>query len=334
MATSRGHTVPGVQATEQAAGTLKRWAEDAAGGPARFQIIFVLSCVLALDAADKASISAITGSIKSVFGVGNTEIGLLIAVVSFIGAIGTLPSGVLLDRTRRRRILIWAVIIWSIAEAVSGIATSYLFLLFTRLALGAVVAAAFPAVASLTGDYFPARDRARIYGLILAGELVGTGIGFFIAGELSSWFSWRVPLFVIALLGALVAWIVWRFLPEPARGGQSWIDEGQEEIETAEDAAAQPAAQGTAQGTEPSAEAAKAQQTVMRQGVQPREELVLKDDPTDRSLWWAMRYVLRIPTYGLLILSSALGYFFFSGVRAFGMIFTTGHFDVSRSTMS
>jgi MFS family permease len=40
-------------------------------------------------------------------------------------------------------------------------------LLVTRLALGAVTAPASPAIASLTGDHFPARERGRGYAYIL-----------------------------------------------------------------------------------------------------------------------------------------------------------------------
>jgi predicted MFS family arabinose efflux permease len=47
-----------------------------------------------------------------------------------------------------------------------------------------------------------------------------------------------------------------------------------------------------------------------------------------------MRYLLRIPTYRLLVIASALGYFFFAGVRAFGMIFITDQYGLSRGTAS
>jgi len=69
---------------------------------------------------------------------------------------------------------------------VSGTATSFVYLLAARIFLGAVTAASWPAVASLTSDYFPPNVRARTYGMILTGELVGAGIGFFIGGEVSS----------------------------------------------------------------------------------------------------------------------------------------------------
>lgn len=318
-----------------AGGALKRWTENLAGGPARFQIIFVLSSVLGLDAADKATISATADSLEKAFHFGNTKLGLLVAVVSFVGAIGTLPFGVLIDRVVRRRILMWVILTWSVAEAITGVSTSYTFLIATRLALGVITAAAFPAVASLTGDYFPAIDRARIYGLILGGELIGTGIGFFISGEISSYWGWRIPFWVMAALGILVLWEVWKLIPEPARGGQSWISEGQEEIYSEKDAkAGEPPPEKAADASGQSGPVAQAQKVIRLKGVKPREDMVLADDPTRRSLFWAMGYVLRTPTYVLLILASSLAYYFFAGIRTFGMIWITEHFAITRSDAS
>jgi sugar phosphate permease len=67
-------------------------------------------------------------------------------------------------------------------------------------------------------------------------------------------------------------------------------------------------------------------------GVQPQEELVLHRDPTDRSVWWAVRYVLRVRTNVVIIVASALGYFFFAGLRSFAILFATGHYGISKPT--
>ena len=56
-------------------------------------------------------------------------------------------------------------------------------LLLTRLLLGAVAATAGPAIASLTGDYFPARERGQIYAYILGGEIAGTAVGLHRLGQ-------------------------------------------------------------------------------------------------------------------------------------------------------
>lgn len=306
-----------------------------AGGPARLQIIAVLAAVLALEAADLGTTSAVSGDLKAAFHLGNTEIGLLLAVVSFVGAAATLPMGALVDRVSRRVLLMIVVSTWVIAEGLSGAATSFTFLLVMRAIVGAVTAVAWPCVASLTGDFFPARDRAAIYGLIIGGELVGMGIGFFISGEAATFLNWHWSFYVMALPAIALVWVVWRFLPEPQRGTQSWISEGEQDA----NAASRPASQRDRrqrQRQEEADEAASAspQATVQRAHVRPREELILREDPTRWSLWRVMRYLLRLPTYSLLIVASALAYYFLSGARAFAMIYITQHYHITRGVVS
>ena len=282
---------------------------EVAGGSARLQIIAVLAAVLGLDTAQLGTLSAVSDRLKDAFDIGNTQIGLLLAVTSFIGAIATLPMGILADRMRRQTILIVAVLIWAAAMILSGTATSYFYLLGTRLFLGAVTAVAWPCAASLNGDFFPARDRASIYGLILSGELIGAGVGFFVAGEVSSFVSWRWAFFVMASPSIVLAWVLWRFLPEPERGGQSWLEVGEDDPE---------AASRPSNRKEPGAhpgEPDQVQQKVREARISPRKDKIIRENPTGWSWWRAMVYLLRLPTYSLLIVASTLAYFFFSGAR-------------------
>jgi MFS family permease len=308
-----------------------------AGGPARLQIIAVLAAILALESADLGTVSAVSGELKGAFHLGNTDIGLLLAVVSFVSAAATLPLGALVDRYSRRVLLMIVVSSWVIAEGLSGAATSFAFLLVTRALVGAVTAVAWPSVASLTGDFFPARDRAAIYGLIIGGELVGMGIGFFISGEASALLDWHWSFYVMALPAIVLVWVIWRFLPEPERGTQRWIMEGEEDP----NAASRPAAAGSEgrrqaqrRSSSRSTGAVSPQESVRRAHVRPRPELILREDPTDWSLWRVMRYLLRLPTYGLLIAASALAYYFLSGARAFAMIYITQHYHITRGVVS
>ena len=79
------------------------------------------------------------------------------------------------------------------------------------LACGAcVISAAWPCVASLSGDFFPAQERAGIYGLIIVGEMIGAGIGFFVSGEVSSFANWRWSFFVMASPAVVLVWVLWR----------------------------------------------------------------------------------------------------------------------------
>lgn len=306
-----------------------------AGGPARLQIIAVLAAILAVESSDLGTVSAISGELKGAFHLGNTDIGLLLAVVSFVGAAVTLPMGALVDRFSRRVLLMIVVATWIVAEAVSGFSNSFSFLLATRAVIGALTAVAWPCVASLTGDFFPARDRAAIYGLIIAGELVGMGIGFFISGEASTLINWHWSFYAMSVPAVALVWVIWRFLPEPERGTQSRIMECEENP----NAVSHPASRRqrerqTKQRKASQSKSASPQESVRRAHVRPREQLVLHEDPTRWSLWRVMRYLLRFPTYRLLIAASALAYYFLSGARAFAMIYITQHYHITRSVAS
>jgi predicted MFS family arabinose efflux permease len=180
-------------------------------------------------------VGAIAVELEHAFHIGNTDIGLLVTASTAIGALATLPIGVLTDRIHRIRLLTAAIIVWSLAMAVSGASDSYLMLLLTRLALGAVIATAAPVIASLTGDFFHPGERGRIYGYILAGELIGAAFGFIISGDVAAALSWRASFWVLAVLGLILAAVIWQWLPEPARGGQSRLEPGAEDITAAED---------------------------------------------------------------------------------------------------
>src|SRR6202007_2313786 len=77
-----------------------------------------------------------------------------------------------------------------------------------------------------TGDYFPSRERARVYGYILSGEIAGTAVGFIVSGTGASLISWRAAFIVLAIPGFFLARSLWRTVPEPQRGGQSRLEPG------------------------------------------------------------------------------------------------------------
>ncbi|MGH9057964.1 MAG: MFS transporter, partial [Acidimicrobiales bacterium] len=306
---------------------------DAVGGPARLKVIVLLACVMGLQAADVATVGAAAVPLEAAFHITNTQVGLLVTVSTAIGAVATLPVGVMVDRLTRTRILAISILVWCAAELASAASQSYLWLLLTRLALGAVVATASPSVASLTGDLFKVSERARIYGYILTGELVGAGVGILVSGDLGG-ISWRASFAWLVIPGAVLAFVIWRFLPEPARGGQSRMAEGAETIPSAVDVALDNVPPGTVAEEDATESQGVVEEEVVDQGVEPRRGLVLERDPTGRNLWWAVRYVLAIPTNRRLIIGSALGYFYFQGLRTFAVEYLRGRFGLGQGAAS
>jgi MFS family permease len=294
-----------------------RALERALGGAERTRVIVLLASVLALSSADATTVGAAATPLRNALGISNTDIGLLVTVTSLVAAIASLPFGVLADRVRRTSTLGIVIVLWGGAMIWSATVPSFGELLLTRVALGGVTAAAGPFVASLVGDYFPSYERGRIYGYILAGELVGAGFGFAVTGDIAA-LSWRAAFVILALPAFALAWLVFR-LPEPKRGGHApLVAVGAEPFP----------------GNDPSGDADEvtdAQRLAREQGIEPDREFSHPPDPRRIGLIAATRYVLSIRTNVVLILASAGGYFFLAGIQTFGVEFVTRQYGINQA---
>ncbi|HEY4457248.1 MAG TPA: MFS transporter [Pseudonocardiaceae bacterium] len=270
----------------------------------RLRVVTLLACVLALDSANTATIGAIAVPLRTALGIDDTQIGLLLAASTGIGALTTLPAGLLIDKvSSRTRLLRWAIALWSVAMAISAAANSFEFLLLSRLALGAVVAISTPAVASLLGDFVPAGERARAYGFVLTGELVGVAIGYLASGSLAELVSWRASFVFLAIASLVLAAVLTVGLPEPRRGGHDLPDSGPGDLAT----------------------------LVAAAGIRPDPAQILTVDPANQSLRWAVRHILRVRSNRTLIVASALGYCYLAGAQTFGVEYLRDRFSLNQT---
>lgn len=323
------------------------WLHRRLGGPARTRAILLFACVLALDTADLASLGAVASRLKPALHLDDTQLGMLAAAPPLMTALATLPLGMLADRVRRVPVLALSIALWSAAMVLSGASGSFSEMLVVRTFLGLATAASAPFVASLVGDLFWPGERGRVYGYILSGQLLGSGLGLVAAGNLAG-VSWRLALWMLALPSAVVALAIWRLLPEPARGGASRLEPGAKRIVDVEEiengAVKRASSRRRAGGPGRAARHGRAgghaeherrdpavKRAVRKARAEPREELVLRRDPARMSVKEAVLYVLRLPTNVMLIVASALGYFFQAGVNTFGVIFMIAHFAVSQT---
>jgi MFS family permease len=323
-----------IRATRWSARQIRGEVVRRVGGAARARVVVVFGLVLALNGADTSTVGAIAPELEHAFhGIGPGSIGLLSSVSLLVGALATLPVGFLVDRVKRIPMLAVGIVLWSVASLFSAFAGSYSSLLLTRLFLGLVVATAGPAIASLTGDYFPARERGKIYAYILGGEIAGTAFGFIVSSSVASAISWRAAFVLLAIPGFFLARELYRTIPEPLRGGQSHLEHGEEDLV---DAAARARAKLPDDWLEPHDRPTQvediARQAARRLGAEPDPDLILHDDPRTLTLMESIRYVLRIPTNVMMIISSSLGYFYFAGLQTFALLFVKGHYHVSQAT--
>jgi MFS family permease len=60
--------------------------------------------------------------------------------------------------------------------------------------------------------------------------------------------------------------------------------------------------------------------------------LVLERDPSRMGLVGAVRYSLRVPSNLMMIIGTSLGYFYYTGLSAFALLFVEGHYHAGQAT--
>src|SRR3954464_2330699 len=110
--------------------------------------LVLLTAVLAVDQADRYLLSAVFPLLKDDFGLSDTQLGSLSAAFLLVATAGSVPFGILVDRTVRTRIAAWGAALWSVAMLATGLATSYPGLFLSRMGLGVPPARYTPAAFS------------------------------------------------------------------------------------------------------------------------------------------------------------------------------------------
>jgi MFS family permease len=191
----------------------------------------VLVGLSAVSYVDRQIISLMVGPIRAYLNVSDFQISLLqgIAFALFFATFG-LPLGWLVDRAQRRWVIFGGVVVWSLATAASGLATSFGHLFLARLMVGAGEAALAPAAYSMIADLFPKRRLALALSIFNIGGASGSALAVFLGGMLVTGLSqasvalpggeplatWQLAFISVGLPGFLFAFMIF-LVPEPSR---------------------------------------------------------------------------------------------------------------------
>jgi MFS family permease len=191
----------------------------------------VLVGLSAVSYVDRQIISLMVAPIRADLNVSDFQISLLqgIAFALFFAAFG-LPLGWLVDRAQRRLVIFGGVVVWSLATAASGLASSFGHLFIARLMVGAGEAALAPAAYSMIADLFPKRRLAFALSIFNIGGATGSALAVFLGGVLITSLSqasvvlpgagplatWQLAFIAVGLPGLLLAFVIF-LVREPQR---------------------------------------------------------------------------------------------------------------------
>jgi MFS family permease len=170
--------------------------------------------------------------------------------------------------------------------------------------------------------------------MILTGELVGSGIGVVVSGDLANALSWRYGFGWLAIPGLVLAGAMWKLLVEPARGGQSRLEPGARRLRDANGPERTSVQVRKRLDGEVEQGQELAHDVVRDQGHRPHERLVLSEDPVDMPPWRAIKYVLSIRTNVVIIIASSLAYLFLAGLQTFAVELMRSRYHLGQASAS
>ncbi len=186
----------------------------------RWYALALLTTVYAFNIADRYVISTLIEPIKAELHLSDSAIGLLTGTALAIVYTGMgIPLARIADRGERRLLLVISIAVWSVMTAACGVATSFLFLLLTRIGVGLGEAGATPASQSILADLFSFNERMPAMSVYALGAALGSLLGGAAGGFISDSFGWRSAFLGLALPSLVLAPLVWLSLREPARTG-------------------------------------------------------------------------------------------------------------------
>jgi sugar phosphate permease len=160
---------------------------------------------------DRSTLAIGNLKIRDDFGVSATAIGALQSGWSIAYAFAQVPIGLVIDRVSPRGLLFFALILWSVAQALGGLAGSFVQLFWSRVGLGVFESPAFPMATRIIANWFRPHDRGRPTGVYTTSGDFGRLIGTPFLTWLLLAYSWQTMFVVMGAIGLVIA-VVWALL--------------------------------------------------------------------------------------------------------------------------
>jgi MFS family permease len=152
--------------------------------------------------------------------IGAFAFGIAFSALMVARLVFQVPFGWLSDRVGRRPLVIGGLLLMAPATALLGFATSLLQLSGYRLLQGVASAAIAAPGFALAADLATAGGEGRQMSIVTLGFGLGLATGPLLAGLLAV-FSFELPFLIGGALSLVGAWIVYRWVPETVKGGES-----------------------------------------------------------------------------------------------------------------
>ncbi|MGZ8317433.1 MAG: DHA2 family efflux MFS transporter permease subunit [Telluria sp.] len=181
---------------------------------AKIYLPWVVAAALFMEQLDATIVNTAIPSIAESFNV--TPLSLKSVVSSYILglAVGIPVSGWMADRYGTRRVFFVAIMVFTIASALCGLALNPAMMVGARLLQGLGGAMMIPVGRLAIIRTFPKSELLGAMNFVIIPALIGPLLGPTVGGLIVHWVSWRYIFFVNIPVGIVALYLVHRYMPD------------------------------------------------------------------------------------------------------------------------
>jgi predicted MFS family arabinose efflux permease len=183
-------------------------------------VLLLLGFTFGLVFFDRNAVGVLGSFIIADLGLTNEQYGLLGSGLALAWALSAYFVAAWSDALRARKpFVLVSILIFSVCSALSGLATSFIFLLAARVIMGTAEGPFLPVCLSIMNVESSPHRRGLNAGIMqnVFAALIGTSLAPIALTWLAEAFNWRVTFFLSGIPGLICALLVWRYLKEPER---------------------------------------------------------------------------------------------------------------------
>ncbi len=192
--------------------------DESLGGPVlpyKWELLVLLWVAFTFNQGDRQIYNNLLPQIQENLQLSNEHAGLVATMFNLIYGILVPISGYAGDAFRRKWVIIGALILWSAATLLTGLAGGLIGLIvFRGIATGAGEAFYYPSANSLIGQLHQ-RTRALAMGIHQTANYIGVVVSFF-GAYVGERYGWRNAFYLFGILGIIWAmWMIFRMKDTP-----------------------------------------------------------------------------------------------------------------------
>ena len=182
-------------------------------------LLLLLGFTFGLVFFDRNAINLLMPGIIADLGLNNTQVGLLGSGLSAAWAVSAYAIGAWSDRSGMRKpFLLVSTLVFSLCSSLSGLAGSFAALLLVRIVMGLAEGPFLPICFAIMNVESSPTRRGVNAGLMqnVFASFLGTTLAPVVLTWLSQEYGWRPAFYVTGIPGLICAFLIWKFVREPA----------------------------------------------------------------------------------------------------------------------